>query len=89
LNGVKAARENDRYHRGRRLGSHRRVIAARHDHDWPVIDQIGRKLRKLIEMALGPPVFDRNIPPLNMIDLFQALLECGHKGLIGVGRRTA
>src|SRR6266478_7527251 len=34
-------------------------------------------------------IFDRNIPPFDIIGLFQALLERGHKGLIVAGRRSA
>src|SRR6516165_6238225 len=89
LNGIKAARENDRNSRGRVLGSHRRNIAARHDHRWLVIDQIGSKLGKPIELVLGPTIFDCNILPFNIVGLFQALLEGSHKGLIVAGRRAA
>src|SRR6516165_6242214 len=89
LNGIIAASENDRNSRGRLLGGHRRRIAACHDHRWPFVDQISSKLGKPIELVLGPTIFDRNIPPLDIIGLLQALLERGHKELIVVRRRAA
>src|SRR4029450_9750313 len=68
--------EHDGDRRGCRLGSGRRSIVGRGDYGALSADQFGRQLRQSIELILGPAVFDRPVPALDVAAILQALAKC-------------
>src|SRR5262249_57047482 len=79
LNRVFWACEHDRNGRGCRLGCDSWSGAAGRDDDRdPLANQIGCKLWKPVELVLGPTVFDRDVLPLDIACLLQALAKGVH-----------
>src|SRR5262245_8766891 len=73
---VFAGEEHDGNRSGCRLGSDRRSIVGRGDYGDLSADQFGRQLRQSIELILGPAVFDRHVPALDVAAILQALAKC-------------
>jgi hypothetical protein len=79
--------ENDRDRRGRRLsGERRRRAPGCGDHGDAAPNQFGRKHRQLLQLIIGPPVFDRNVLALDVAGVSEALAKCAHWFRISLGR---
>jgi hypothetical protein len=73
VTGSPAAEEDNRNLCGRGFGRLRRSVAAsREDHGHLTANQIGRQGRQSIVLVLGPAVFDRHVPALNITGFIQA-----------------
>src|SRR5215470_12547995 len=85
-----AADEDDRDRRRRTFRCQcRRGAARRYDRIDLAADEIGGQCGQPIVTALGPAVFGRQILPLNIASLGQALVERGNDGRRFAGRSAA
>jgi hypothetical protein len=76
--GIVPERSDDRNCFGRSDDSN--VGAARPDQDgWPAANKISGEFRKTIDVAIRPPIFDRDVLTLNKSSLIQALRERGNE----------
>jgi hypothetical protein len=58
---------------------HRRIVA----------HQVGCQFQQPIELPVRPPVFDGNVPTINIADIVQALSKCVHQMPVGLRRSAA
>jgi hypothetical protein len=73
---VAAGQEDDRDSRGLRLcGQSGDTVTAGCDHVHPTANQIGRQRRQPVVLTIGPAVFDRYSPILDVARLIQAKAE--------------
>ena len=76
LNRISSEQENNGNRAGCSLGGHRR-LAVCGNHGDLTANQIGRQCRQTIVVTLGPAVFDRHVPTLDIAGFCQALPKRG------------
>src|SRR5262249_3329182 len=90
LDRIATVHEDDWNSRGRCLSGHSRDDAAgRKDHGNATSNQLVCSLRQPIEVAILPPVVDRDVAPLNIARFMEAGLEADHAGSVACWRSTA
>src|SRR5262249_857240 len=77
--GAPRHKKHDRNGRGCSLGSKAPRRAVHGDHGYLATNQIGRKRRQPIIVALRPAVFDRQILTFDITGFLQSLAECTQK----------
>jgi hypothetical protein len=87
---IAATFKNNRDLGGRRLGSERRCGAARSKDDSnPLTDEISGQCRQSVIVTVGPAIFNRHVPPVDIAALAQSLPERGYKRCIRARRGAA
>jgi hypothetical protein len=85
LDRVFGSDEDDGDRRGCRLCCERCTgTSGRSNHGDLAASQLGRQLRKSIDLILGPAVYDRHVLALDIAGVLQALAKCAQSVRVGV-----